>query len=801
VSDVATRLSNALAGRYRVERELGAGGMATVYLAHDIRHDRDVAIKVLHPELGAAIGAERFLREIRVAASLHHPNIVPLYDSGEADGTLYYVMPVAGGESLRGRLLRNGALPTADAVRLAREVASGLDYAHRHGVVHRDIKAENVLLHEGHALIADFGIAKALNAARTQDGAVNTTLTQAGGSIGTPAYMAPEQAVADTVDHRTDLYAWGLLTYELLAGAHPFARHTTPQTLITAHLTEPPPPFKESDRVPPPLAALVMQCLEKDPSRRPGSAAEVLAALDAVATTSTPAPSIASPATAPAATRSSRRRTVAIAAVAGLVMLAVAAAWLARDGERATAATAAPAEESLAVLPLANLSGDKADDYFGIGLAEEITRALAKNGVRVIGRVSAATLQAKGLDERAIARELGVTSLLTGAVQRAGGQLRINMTLVSATDGAVRWTEKYDRPITNVFAVQDEIARTVAATLLGSLGRSTNAAAARAETADPEAHALFLQGQLLFNRRGASALHQAIALFERASKRDPRYARAQASLAMSLAVLPAYVQDSTTPLVTSAIAAARRAIAIDSTIAESYTALGYAYSLLGELKLADASFQRAIALDSTLATAWGWYGLLANRLGDFSAAHERVRRAKELEPASLVARAWEAQILLQERRFAAADTVTSLTIAMDSTFMLAWTWRAQALLGMGKAAEAVALLEPHVAALSAGKPAEMHGVLAYAYTRAGRAGDARALLERMRARSGGRLPPTGAVAATLEELGDHEAAVAVFGGAIAGHDVWAAQFPRIFLYDRLRKDPRVAVMLEGLTAR
>jgi eukaryotic-like serine/threonine-protein kinase len=799
VSDVATRLSNALAGRYRVERELGAGGMATVYLAHDLRHDRDVAVKVLHPELGAAIGAERFLREIRVAASLHHPNIVPLYDSGEADGTLYYVMPVAGGESLRGRLIRDGALSTADAVRLAREVASGLDYAHRHGVVHRDIKAENVLLHEGHALIADFGIAKALTAARTQDGAVNTTLTQAGGSIGTPAYMAPEQAVADTVDHRTDLYAWGLLTYELLAGAHPFARHTTPQTMITAHLTEPPPPFKDSDHVPPTVAALVMQCLEKDPSRRPGSAAEVLASLDAVATTSTPVPSIASPApTTPTLARSSRRRTAAVAA-AGFALLAAAVVWFAREGERATAATA-PAEESLAVLPLANLSGDKADDYFGIGLAEEITRALAKNGVRVIGRVSAATLQAKGLDERAIAKELGVTSLLTGAVQRAGGQLRINMTLVSASDGAVRWTEKYDRPIANVFAVQDEIARTVAATLLGSLRPSTSVAGNRAETSDPEAHALFLQGQLLFNRRGAPALRQAIALFEQASARDPRYARAQASLAMALAVLPAYVQDSTTPVVTSAVAAAQRAIAMDSTIAESYAALGYAYALLGELGLAEASYRRALALDSTLATAWGWYGLQANRLGDYRAAHERMRRAQALEPASLIARAWEAQVLLLERRYAAADSVSSVTIAMDSTFMLAYSWRANALLGLGRAAEAVALLEPRVAALSKGKPEEVHGVLAYSYARAGRQSDARALLESMRARSGGRYPSTGAVAATLEELGDHETAVAILGDAVARHDVWVVQFPSMHSYDRLRKDPRVAVMLRRLIA-
>jgi tetratricopeptide (TPR) repeat protein len=249
------------------------------------------------------------------------------------------------------------------------------------------------------------------------------------------------------------------------------------------------------------------------------------------------------------------------------------------------------------------------------------------------------------------------------------------------------------------------------------------------------------------------------------------------------------------------VAAAQRAIAMDSTIAESYTALGYAYSLLGEVGLADASFRHAIALDSTLATAWGWYGLLANRLGDYGAAHERVRRAQQLEPASLVARAWEAQVLLLERRFAAGDSVTSVAIAMDSTFMLAWSWRALALLGMGKTTEAIALLEPRVAALSAGKPEEVHGDLAYAYARAGRANDARALLETMRARSGGHYPATGAVAATLDELGDREAAIALFGDAVARHDVWTVQFPTLFTYDRLRKDPRVAVVLDRLAAR
>jgi serine/threonine-protein kinase len=352
-----------------------------------------------------------------------------------------------------------------------------------------------------------------------------------------------------------------------------------------------------------------------------------------------------------------------------------------------------------------------------------------------------------------------------------------------------------------VFAVQDEIARTVAGTLLGSLRRSTTAAGPRVETTDPEAHALFLQGQLLFNRRGARALNQAIALFRQASARDPRYARAQASLAMALAILPAYVQDSTTPLVTSAVAAAQRAIAMDSTIAESYAALGYGYSLLGELGLAEKSFRRAIALDSTLATAWGWYALLANKEGDYGVAHERARRAQALEPASLPARTWEAQVLLLERRYAETDSVTSVTIAMDSTFMLAFSWRARALVGMGKATEAIAMLEPRVAALSVGKPEEVHGVLAYAYARAGRASEARALLESMRVRSGGRYPATGAVAATLDELGEHETAVTIFGDAVARHDVWVVQFPSLFSFDRLRKDPRVAVMLDRLAAR
>jgi serine/threonine-protein kinase len=636
-------------------------------------------------------------------------------------------------------------------------------------------------------MVTDFGIAKALTASRTQDGGAAATLTQAGGTIGTPAYMAPEQAVGDAVDHRTDLYAWGVLAYELLSGAHPFGRHTTPQQLITAHLSEPPAPLTGTN--PPALAALVLQCLEKDPARRPASAALVLTALDTVAT---PVPSQQLP-----AARAPRRRRRDVLVAAGLLVAALTVWTLLPRGDGKAPGPAA--EQSLAMLPLANLSGDKADDFFGIGLAEEITRALAKNGVRVIGRVSAGALQAKGLDERAIAKELGVGSLLTGTVQRAEGQVRITVTLLSAGDGVVRWTEKYDRPLANVFAVQDEIARTVATTLLGSLG-GRPAGATRAETADPEAHALLLQGLVLFNRRGAPSLQQAIGLFEGAAVRDPTYARAQASLAMALAVLPAYVQDSTTTIVTSAVAAAERAIGMDSTIAESYAALGFGYALLGELRRAEASYRHALALDSTVASTWGWYGLLASRLGDYPAAHARMARARALEPASLIARLWEAQVLYVERRLADADSVASATMALDSTFMLAWAQRANALLGLGRTAEAVALLERHVAVLPAGRPEEAHGMLAYAYAVAGRAKEARAMLDTTRARLGGRLPATGANAAALEALGDHEAAVALLGAAIARHDSWLVTFSRSPRFDKLRRDPRVAAMLAKLEA-
>jgi serine/threonine-protein kinase len=278
MTDSQGRLDDAPSDRHRIERELGAGGMATVYLAADLRHNRQVAVKVLRQDLAANLGTDRFLREIEIAAGLHHPHILPLYDSGRADDLLYFVMQVVDGESLRDRLARTGALPIAEAVRIIRGIADALAYSHRRGVVHRDIKPANILLSSGHALVADFGVAKGVSAASSM-----TELTGTGVTVGTPAYMAPEQATADpAIDHRADLYALGVTAYEILTGVHPFGVRA-PHAMVGAHLTEAPAAVAaRRPDAPPALAYLVMRLLSKDPLQRPQHAEDVLRAIDQV---------------------------------------------------------------------------------------------------------------------------------------------------------------------------------------------------------------------------------------------------------------------------------------------------------------------------------------------------------------------------------------------------------------------------------------------------------------------------------------------------------------------------------------
>jgi len=455
------RLAEALADRYRIERELGAGGMATVFLAQDLKHDRKVALKVLRPELSTALGGDRFPREIHIVAQLSHPHILPLHDSGEVGGMLYYVMPYVDGETLRQRMKREGALPLAEAARILREVVDALAYAHQHGVVHRDIKPENVMLSGRHAIVMDFGVAKALSAAGGEK------LTTVGVALGTPTYMAPEQAMGETdIDHRADIYAVGALAYEMLAGAPPFDKPTA-QATLSAHVMEQPVDLAERrPGVLPQLSTLVMRCLQKDRAERWQSADDLLPALEALSTPSggiTPTdtrPIRAAPRLRPAR----RKRWIPAVAAAGIAIAALGAWLLFGGGGGGTGRI-----EQIAVLPIQDLSGT--DKVFVDTMHDALISALARTDVAGVVSRSAVLRYGDGsTPTRQIAQELNADAILEGTVFRDGDRVRINVQLVEPQSLRHLWAQTYERSVTDVFEAQRDIVERIAAEIKAALG-------------------------------------------------------------------------------------------------------------------------------------------------------------------------------------------------------------------------------------------------------------------------------------------------------------------------------------------
>jgi serine/threonine-protein kinase len=696
-----------------------------VFLARDLRHDRRVALKVLEPALGAALSAERFLREIRVTAGLMHPHILPLHDSGTAAGLLFYVMPYVDGETVRARLALEGPLKPDVVLRLVREVASALAYAHRHGIVHRDIKPANILLADGHAVVADFGIARAMRNARAlsprddvhvDDQRANVdatdTLTMDGTSPGTPAYMAPEQGrPGAAVDHRADLYALGLVAYEALTGEHPFGARSA-RSLIAAHLSETPPELaSRRPDVPPAFAALVMQLLAKDPADRPQSADDVLRTLDAP------------PATRPGASR--RTHGVMLAAAAAVLVIAGGAAYFRSQGATASAT------RTVAVLPFVDVGAAAGDEYLSDGLTDELAHALARvPGVRVAGRSLSYSLRGKAITAQEVGRLLGVASYVTGTTRRVGDRLRVTPQLVSTTDGAVLWDTVYDSRSSNVLAVQDDLTRAVIAALVPSVAaRRTRMPALDVGrgTTDPEAYDLYLEGRYYWLQRGPDNLARAIVLLRQAVARDPGFARAHAGLAMAYSVLPNFVPDPTDSASALVESSARRALALDSTLADAQLALGAV--LDGRLQFRDAlaRYRAAVAADPSSATAHHWLGMNLLNLSRTDEALAELRHATEFDPLEITPPSATALALVYARRFPEARVAAHRALALDSTFVYAiWPLGlAQAFGGQPDSAvrtfERGARLHPDDSRMSAG--------LVLAYAAAGRWRDA----ERIRA--------------------------------------------------------------------
>jgi serine/threonine-protein kinase len=570
---VIERLAAALADRYRIERELGAGGMATVYLALDLKHDRKVAIKVLRQEVAESLGRDRFLREIQLAAKLSHPHILALHDSGEACGALYYVMPNVEGQSLRDGM-DAGRLSVDDAVRIAQEVAGALDYAHRHDVVHRDIKPENIMLQDGHALVADFGIGKALS------DVVGDALTQVGVSVGTPAYMSPEQAVGEAVDGRTDIYSLGCVLYEMLVGEPPFTGPNVQAVIAKRFVQTPADVTALREGVSRSVARAVQKALARTPIDRFETAAQFVAALT--------------------------------------------------ETDRGRMGRAVAPAQSIAVLPFENMSTDPESEFFGDGIAEDIINALTRiDGLQVAARTSAFSFKGSRVDFRAIGEKLSVATVLEGSVRKAGKRLRITAQLISVADGYHLWSERYDRDMTDVFAVQDEIATAIARKLQLTLVRPAPDESVPVTPTEVEAYELTIRGRALARRRGRDII-VAVDCLRRAIALAPEYAVAHAGLGEALRVYVQYGFGSAAEIIPQAKAALRRALELDPGLADALGVLAiihiaYEADATTAFELWDRAFEINPKLSEIRALRANW--------GFIVARHDDARGTSELERA------------------------------------------------------------------------------------------------------------------------------------------------------------------------
>ncbi len=823
-------LQRTLGSGYTIERELGGGGMSTVFVARDNTLGRLVVVKVLPYELAATVSVDRFKREIMLSAALQHPHIVPVLSSGETtpndgDGTTrlpFFIMPFVEGESVRARLAR-GPLSVREAVSILKDVSRALAYAHGRGVIHRDIKPDNILLSGGSATVTDFGVAKALSASREGKQQTSTrtgTITLVGTSIGTPAYMAPEQAAGDpSTDHRADLYALGIVGYEMLVGTPPF-HGRAPQQLLAAQLTEAPPQIASRRYdVPEALAALIMRLLEKEPAKRPKTAAEVTRLLEDPAVVS--GTFVSAP---PVKTAKPKRVLWAFAGAGILASVAAGGAWFSnrhvQPSASAPSSASAVTSRSIAVIPLVNISRDTSDAYFAAGMTAELTNALSRiPGVRVAaGNESTPREQAASPVD--LGKALGVNMVLVGTVQRDGGRTRVTARLVNTADGFTIWSDMFERESKDVFKMQDEISSAIVAAISPELSanggagstpaaapRDTLATSAAASavprgTADLQAYDLYLRGRFFFDKRGETSLRRALDYFEQAAKKDTAFARPYAGIANVYALLPLYANvraDSVMPL---ALAAINRAVSLDSTLSEAFASRGALLQANWQWAEAERDYERSLRLDPNSAQAHQWYGELLLIDGRASLAQTQLKRATELDPLSPIIFGSYGLALAAARQSDAAVAAARRAVELDSTLLVSRFMLGTVYLQANRVPEAVRELE--MAARLDDTSVPTMGLLGYASAKSGKTGQATDIARELEASIGKKAGAAAAAARVYLGLGDKSRALTLLERAATIHDpFFSSESMREGFFDPIRADPRFDALVSrvGLSKR
>ncbi|HKN57976.1 MAG TPA: protein kinase [Gemmatimonadaceae bacterium] len=731
--------------RYTIERLLGYGGMATVHLAEERKHRRKVAIKVLKQEFSASVGKERFMREIGIAAQLSHPHIVPLIDSGESAGLLYYVSPFVPGGSLRDRLNREKRLPVDDALRIAQEVGAALDYAHRNGFVHRDVKPENILFADDHALLSDFGIAH-VHVKNSEE-----TLTLGGIVLGTPEYMSPEQASGESdVGVPGDVYGLACVFYEMLAGEPPF-KGASPRATMAKQVTERARPLRAlRPDAPSGFERVLERALAKDPSQRYESIADFCEALG-------------------------RART--------------------EPGRAFTMTT-----RTIAVLPFVNASPDPDNEYLSDGITDELINALAKvDGLRVASRTSVFALKGKAQDVRAIGALLEASEVLEGTVRRMADNLRITVQLTSTDDGRLMWSERYDRRLDDVFAIQDEIARTIVTTLRSTSFADLAPTTTNRHTENVQAYGLYLRGRYAWNKRTSEGVIEGIKFFEEAIALDPTYALAYTGLADSYSLHIDYRNVPVHEGHEKAKFYARKAIALDESLAEAHASLAWSLFIYDwRWEEAAREFRRAIELDPRYAPAHQWYAFMLASQAHFDEALIEAHTAQENDPGSVSVRRSLGYTYLYARKFDQARYHLDRAIAMNPT--AEESYRIQGLiLTFQKDYQAAERVLREALALAPECGSTTKATLAYSLALAGDASYARSVVDDLLERIKSDYVSPVDLAVLFIGLGDKEKALDWVERAIDERRGWAAYLRVHPMVEPLRDEPRFNALLERMT--
>ena len=754
----AQRLSH-----FRLLGKIGEGGMGVVYEAEDERLGRHVALKLLPPGLtGDAARRRRFLLEARAAAAVRHPAIATIYEVGEEGDTVFIAMELVEGRTLRA-LLAAGIPPLAESLRIATEIARGLERAHAAGIVHRDLKPDNVMVEaDGGVKILDFGLAKvdeapaepaaSAEAPLSQLETRDAELTQRGSLVGTAAYMSPEQARGQAVDQRSDLFSLGVLLYELLTGRHPFRAPTTIDTLSAILKDHPPPAGDLNSEVPPALERALERLLAKDPQERTSSATALIAELEAVM-------------------------------------------QVPLQGGRRDAAVPRP---SIAVLPFADMSPQKDQDYFCEGIADELINALVHvEGLRVAARTSAFQFKGRAGDVRRIGQQLGVDTVLEGSVRLAGKRLRITAQLVDTANGYHLWSERYDRDMEDVFAIQDEIAATIVGTLEIRLVAEGAIPRVRRSTADPEAYQLYLQGRYWWNQRYAGSLKKGLDFFEQAIARDPSYALAYAGIADSYSILGFYGFLPPKTAFGKAKGAAERALALDDGLAEAHTSVALVRTWFDwDWTAGERALRRSLELNPKHQATHIFLGQLLALSGRGVEGEEMAMRGLDLDPLSPLFNAVAATIFYHCRHYEQALELSRRSLELEPNYLIGFFGTAIVSAQLGLYDKAVAAARKAVV-VSEGAAFAV-GELGYVYGLAGNEEQARELLRQLEERSRHEYVWPFSMALILGGLGEREGTLDWLQRAYEDRNSLLCFLGTMPEFDPLRAEPRFVDLLRRL---